>query len=369
MSRNILAFALVISFAVGPANGQDAKKPLKAVPDRVVEKAKGPGQPTVTLPRASAAKPKLRPSAPHEQRLMRKGYVPELSPSQRRHNSVPIYAPTAGPPKAKAIERKREVIRLSNSPAMDVANTINQLLMGERSAGTIPVGDVVIVPDAVKNCLMVSAAPQAIAEIVELVEELDAPPAMVTVRVLMAEIVSEGKSADDVILDDLSAFVEKRPDVGKKDSKPILLGSHEAALAMVKELAGQKSVEILARSQITALDNQSAYIQVGGRVPRATATRGDKPVGIEYENVGLILGVTPRINPDGTVTMDIDFEKSELEDADDGALSPSIDTIRVQTTVSVADGRTLVLGGIVAESGNEKRELLMVVTPHVIASE
>ena len=41
---------------------------------------------------------------------------------------------------------------------------------------------------------------------------IDAPPAMVAVRVLMAEIVSEGKSPDDVILDDLSAFVEDRPD-------------------------------------------------------------------------------------------------------------------------------------------------------------
>ena len=369
MSRNILAFALVISFAVGSANGQDAKKPVKAVRVQIVEKAKGPGQPTVTLPRASTAKPKLRPSAPHQQRLMEKGHVPGLSPSQRRQYSGPIYTPTAGPPKAKAIQRKREVIRLSNSPAVDVANTINEMLKGERAAGTIPVGDVVIVPDAVKNCLMISAAPQAIKEIVELVEELDAPPAMVTVRVLMAEIVSEGKSADDVILDDLSAFVENRSDGDKKGAKPILLGSHEAALAMVKKLAGQKAVKILARSQVTTLDNQSAYIQVGGREPRATSTRGDKPVGIEYENVGLILGVTPRITPDRTVTMEIDFEKSEIGDAADGALAPPVDMIRVQTTVSAADGRTLVLGGIVAESGNEKRELLMVVTPHVIASE
>jgi len=367
MLKRILAFALLISFSVCPANGQDAKKPAKASSGRVAgEKAKRPGQPKLVLPQASADKPKLRPSTPDERRMMEKGYAPGLRPSQRKAGLAPVYAATA-PQKAKGVQRKREVIRLANSPAGDVAQTINEMLRSERAAGPGSAGEVVIVPDAVSNCLVISAAPQAIKEIIELVEELDAPPPLVLIRVLMAEIVSEGESS--VLLDDLSAFVEDGPDAGEKGAKPILLGSHEAALAMVKELAGREDVEILARSQITALDNQSAYVQIGERVQVVATTRGDKSVGIEFQNVGLILGVTPRINPDRTVTMEIDFEKSGLGDAADGAPSPPVDTIRVQTTVSVADGRTLVLGGLVAESGNEKRELLMVVTPHVITRE
>ena len=359
MPRNILAFALVMSFSVGPANGQDAKKPVKTSPDRVAaDKAKNPGPPKLVLPQASAAKPKLRAATPDEKQMEKKGYVSPRSIS-----------PVVSKPRAKAVERKREVIRLANSPAGDVAQTINEMLRNERAAGPSPAGEVVIVPDVVSNSLVISASPQTVEEIVELVKELDAQPSMVVVRVLMAEIVSEGKSSDDVLLDDLSAFVEDRPDADKKGSKPILLGSHDAALAMVKKLAGQKGVEILARSQITALDNQSAYAQIGRRVPRASTARGDKPAGVEYENVGLILGVTPRINPDGMVTMEIDFEKSEIGDVADDGLAPPIETIRVQTTVSVPDGQTLILGGLVAESGNEKRELLMVVTPHIVAAE
>jgi type II secretory pathway component GspD/PulD (secretin) len=137
---------------------------------------------------------------------------------------------------------------------------------------------------------------------------------------------------------------------------------------MVEELAGQKGVEILVRSQITALDNQSAYIQIGRRVPFGGAAGGDKFGKIQFQDVGLTLGVTPRINPDGVVTMEIDFEKSDLKDAAGNESAPPIDTIQVQTTVSVADGRTLVLGGLVAEAGNDKRELLIVVTPHIVTA-
>jgi general secretion pathway protein D len=120
---------------------------------------------------------------------------------------------------------------------------------------------------------------------------------------------------------------------------------------------------------MTTLDNQSSYVQIGRRAPRVTSKRSDKSVNIAYENVGLIVGATPRIAPDGMVTMEIDFEKSDLGNAAEGQLAPPMEVIRVQTTVSVPDGQTLILGGLVAESGNKKHELLMVVTPRIITVE
>ena len=351
MSRIILAFALVTSLSVGLANGQDAKKPVKDAPARVAgDNAKSPDQPTLATPRASDAKNRLRPATLNEKRMI-----------QRRSG-----APGPVPPRVKAIERKREVIRLANSPAMDVAQAINETLRNERLVGPSSSGEVVIVPDAISNSLIISGAPQAIKEIVGMVKELDAETPMVAIRVLMAEIISEGKTS--VILDDLSAFVEKGSDARKKGTKPILLASHDAALAMVRELAGEEGVEILARVRVTTLDNQSAYIQIGSRVPVGPAGGRDKSGRIQSENVGLILGVTPRIDPEGAVSMEIDFEKSELGDAAGRESAPPIETIRVQTTVSVADGRTLVLGGLVAEAGDDKHELLVVVTPQIVTA-
>ncbi len=355
MSRNILAFALVMSFWVGAANGQDAKKPGEEPPAKQsAGKAESLRPPKPVIRRDPNVRPKLRPATPDEKRMLEKG---------RAGRAAVVVGPEL---RAKAIERTREIIRLANSPATDVAQTINEMLRSERATGPGSAYTVVIVPDAISNSLVISGTPQAIGEVVELVKELDADTPMVAIRVLMVEIVSEGKTA--ITLDDLSAFVEDGTDASKKGAKPILLASREAGLVMVKELAGKKGVEILARVQVTTLDNQSAYVQIGSRVPLGGAAGGSKTGKVQFENIGLILGVTPRIGPEGVVTMEVDFEKSELGNAAGGESVPPVETIRVQTTVSVADGRTLVLGGIVAEAGNEKRELLMVVTPQIVAA-
>jgi Flp pilus assembly secretin CpaC len=82
---------------------------------------------------------------------------------------------------------------------------------------------------------------------------------------------------------------------------------------------------------------------------------------VTLENIGLILAVTPRISPDGTVVMEIDAEKSNLGTEQDGIpvavstdgtiiRSPRIDTTTAQATVSAADGETIVLGGLITKN-------------------
>jgi len=120
------------------------------------------------------------------------------------------------------------------------------------------------------------------------------------------------------------------------------------------------------------------------------------------EPTGLIMGVTPRISPDGTVVMEIDAQKSELGPEAEGIpvsvvegtviRQPSINITLAQTTVSAASGETIVLGGLITKKnstvhrrvpfladipvlGNlfrydnesERRtELLIILTPYVI---
>jgi hypothetical protein len=154
------------------------------------------------------------------------------------------------------------------------------------------------------------------------------------------------------------------------------------------------------------LDNQPAFIQVGSRVPYVTSTT----VGTtgtsnsqSFQNVGILLGVTPRITPDGLVLMEIDAEKSELGPIDQGIpigfspsgtpiLSPQINTTTAQTTVSSRSGQTVILGGLITKTrsvherripflsdvpvlGNafrydswtdERHELLIIMTPYVV---
>ena len=188
----------------------------------------------------------------------------------------------------------------------------------------------------------------------------------------------------------------------------VLSASSEAVSILIRALQESKKMEILSRPQIMTLDNQPAYIQVGKRVPRISASRFSNSIStndIVLENIGLILGVTPRISPDGNVVMEIDAEKSEMGPEQEGVpvtvsgnqviRSPSFTVTRAQTTVSAQDGQTVVLGGLISKNettisrrvpgladipvlGNlfrydleisKRTELLIILTPHVITSQ
>ncbi len=188
----------------------------------------------------------------------------------------------------------------------------------------------------------------------------------------------------------------------------VLSASSRNVSVLLRALNESRQVRVLSRPQVRTLDNQPAYIQVGQRVPRiigSTVNQNGQSNSITLENVGLILGVTPRVSPDNTVVMEIDAERSKLGEEEDGVpvavaaegtviRSPAIDTITAQATVSAANGETIILGGLITENrkGIQRRvpviqnipilkhlfkfdsdewlraELLIILTPHVVRS-
>src|SRR5262249_28305285 len=172
-------------------------------------------------------------------------------------------------------------------------------------------------------------------------------------------------------------------------------------------LAGNHKIEVLERPQITTLDNQPANVQIGQSVPTISGVSNNALTGqantITFRNVGVILGVTPRISPDGLVVRQDGAEKSALEPESTGipscssptgqiTRSPIIDTTTAQSTVSAMDGQTIVLGGLISKNKNEshrsvpwlgdlplignlfrydstvceRTELMIIMTPHII---
>ena len=143
----------------------------------------------------------------------------------------------------------------------------------------------------------------------------------------------------------------------------VLSASSESVSVLIRALQECRRLDVLSRPQVMTLDNQPAFIQVGQRVPRiigTTINETGQVNNIQMENVGLILGVTPRISPDGMVVMEIDAEKSELGSQlegipvsiSDGQIikSPIVNVTTAQTTVSAASGETIVLGGLITKS-------------------
>ncbi|MEZ6131028.1 MAG: secretin N-terminal domain-containing protein [Planctomycetaceae bacterium] len=385
-------------------------------------------------------------------------------------------------------ERVNRVYRLKNSPANDVAQAVNDFLRSERIVTQAAPGrenpfaqieqEVVVVPEPVRNSLIISATPRYFEQIVKLVEDLDDQPPQVMIQVILAEIDLDNfhefgvelglqdsllfdrsllgdlltttvtsststpagvvtttqqqilgasntpgfdfnnnplgnsgstqslASAGNVAGQALSHFSLGRMNSDLEYGGLVLSASSENVSVLLRALDQSGSMEVLSRPQIMTLDNQQAFIQVGQRVPRivnSQLTQLGQINSLSLEDVGLLLGVTPRISPDGMVVMEIDAEKSDVGDERDGIpisvsndgtviRSPRVNVTTAQTTVSAASGQTIVIGGLITNSNkslsrkvpwlgdlpllgnlfrydgytNRRTELLIILTPQVI---
>ncbi len=281
-------------------------------------------------------------------------------------------------------ERKRTVWRLKHVPAHDVADTVRELIATELRAE-----QAVILADAVTNSVIICASPRIFDEIKEIVEELDRQPRTVILQLLIVEmtqntVIEKGLAADTdrssiLGLSDKSAFTADglRSELGlTADGRS---ASHKEVAARVSALEKRGRVRVISRPQITTLDNQPAFLQIGQREPvifGAQRSGSSRISQFRYENVGLKVAVTPRVNSDRLVTVEIDVEQSRVAAGDTAAVSasnegdvvhaPRVVTTALQTTVSVADGKAIVLGGVTTKSDSRQTELLIILTARIV---
>jgi len=143
----------------------------------------------------------------------------------------------------------------------------------------------------------------------------------------------------------------------------LILGRH-TLLAFVDALQSVNLSDVQAAPQVTVLDNRQARILVGERTPiRVIDAAGGQPgqVGgqfaqatVQIEETGIILEVTPHVTAGDLIWMDLRAERSGLEiaEADVGFI---FNTQLANTHVLVADGETVVIGGLTVTERTEVR--------------
>lgn len=216
-----------------------------------------------------------------------------------------------------------------------------------------------------------------------------------------------GAPASEIGLQSLSNFALGRGNPALGFGGLILQASSDNLSILLRALQQQQRLDVLSRPQIMTSDSRTAFIQIGQNVPivnGATVTQFGVVNQITRENVGIILQVTPRISPDGVVVMDVIPQVSALADTGvpigvdaSGATieAPVINITQAQTNVAAADGQTVVIGGLIVKQDTKddrkipflgdlplvgwgfryrqltssKRELLIILTPHIIYSE
>jgi type IV pilus assembly protein PilQ len=152
--------------------------------------------------------------------------------------------------------------------------------------------------------------------------------------------------------------------------------------------------EIISTPRVVTANQAEAFIQQGVEIPYQQASSSGA-TNVQYKEAVLELKVTPLITPDNRVQLDLAIKQDtvgEIFQGELGAEIPSIDTRELNTTVLVANGDTVVLGGIFQDekrsnedkvpwlgdipglgylfrtrsNATKKRELLIFVTPTIV---
>jgi general secretion pathway protein D len=126
--------------------------------------------------------------------------------------------------------------------------------------------------------------------------------------------------------------------------------------AVLQTFGNDNRAKILASPQVMVLDNEKAEIKVGDRISVQTQAQTGVSTGTgvlnsyQYLETGILLAVTPRINSGGLVTLEVNQEVSEVGQTPTGNPNPDIATRSAKTSVVVASGESITLGGLIRET-------------------
>ena len=256
-----------------------------------------------------------------------------------------------------------------------------------------------ILPDPRTNTLLVMATKEDMARIQQMVRSLDTSVAQVQIEVVIAEITlnNELDVGVDVFKRLVGGTVTGTGGNATDGNAPVQLptagnaasaiGSNAlptaAALAsgpggltyfttfqhlnldaVLHALASTSRSKVLSTPVILTMDNQEADITVGESVPvpqntvssivgsSGTLATGQLNASIDYKDVAIELKVTPRINPDGYVRMDIEQKVNDLGSPVNigGTVAPTILKREAKSSVAVQDRSTIMLGGLIKEN-------------------
>lgn len=348
------------------------------------------------------------------------------------------------------------VYSIANSNALHIANILRQIYggapisssvgdpsrvvvrgaapaaaQGTTATGTGLSGSVQIIPDEGTNSLVIKASPQDFLQIKRVIEKIDTIPRQVMIQVLVAEITLTDQLQYGVEwwLKNARVSFDGRPrsaqlglDTGlvaptgnpvtsvpaggaDKGGLNFLLFNGAGDIAgLFNLLATNTDVNILSAPHVLASDGKVAKIEVGSEVPvitqtvsaPLTTTTGGLSTSnsVQYRPTGILLEVKPSINASGLVTLSVTQEVSALgaNVVAGGTTYPSFTKRKVSTEVTLEEGRTLMIAGLIEDKGDrtsqglpglkdiplfgalfgsrsrktDKTELMMTITPYVV---
>ncbi|HWP46907.1 MAG TPA: type II secretion system secretin GspD [Candidatus Limnocylindrales bacterium] len=246
-------------------------------------------------------------------------------------------------------------------------------------------GEVLIVADELTNSLIIRTSPAQYQAIKELLDELDLRPPQVLIETLIVEVSLDKSTLFGIqgtllgqnqltIGGETNSFQSQSrtvfPDVTSSNTGfTYVLEAAGRLAAQLRTLATENRVKVLSNPHILVRNNEKATIQVGEEIPILSGVSTVPTTGaegtvtnqfinsVQYRDIGIILRVTPRINKEGAVVLDIEQEVSNVQSASFGdTRSPSFGKRNSSTSVVAQNGQTLIIGGLIRENRNRNEQ-------------
>ena len=343
--------------------------------------------------------------------------VGDLFSARRTTTSAPTLAPGARPTELRSTPFGGPQGQTTTTTVTPPASSSFQI-PGSSGGGS---GEVRVIADKDTNSLLILASPSDYDVVEGALRKLDVARRQVLVEVLLAEV-----TLSDDLQFGVDWFIRAKGNtiLGAQNTNGTLSGANNPITpptlvtnipiynglqlinlsgtevrAVLRALGQDGKSKIVAAPAIMVLDNEKAEIKVGSRISIQTASQSGVSTGTgvlnsyQYLETGVLLAVTPRINSGGMVTLEINQEVSAPGATPAGNPNPDVNTRNAKTSVQVASGEALVLGGLIQENnqrttsgipllskipilgaafGSQKltrtrTELVMMVTPKIVS--
>lgn len=312
-----------------------------------------------------------------------------FSGSDKILEHVAAWAKELDKPSEKGAGRNVFSYKVQHTDAEGLAKTMQQLLSGSAPLPAVAGGTAApaaqgaarpaqVVVDRGSNTLIFTGQSEDYGGIRNLLQTLDKPAKEALIEVTVAEVsltdnsqlgiewlakeagLSAGRSYTAGTLGGLS--------IGTSGFNFRLLDNVGDVRLVLNALASTNRATILSSPRVVARNGETATIQVGQEVPiiasqqvattgiaaTTTTTTTTVPQSIQYKNTGVILNVKPVIHSGDRVDLDVAQEVSAAQATTTGvSTSPTFSTRKVQTRLSLKNGTTVLLGGLMSSNKSE----------------
>ena len=293
------------------------------------------------------------------------------------------------------VELETKIIKIANSTSDDIAKTAKSLLT-ERGE---------VISDSRSNSIILREVPANMKKVISLIAELDKPARQIRISTQLLEVfttdlkelgISWNVAGTYTTPSGLSypqkgeVLTGRNTDVAGRYTVSALQKGWSVN-AIIEALVSSGKGRIIAHPEITTLENKTARIQVGQKIPIKQFDASGN-VDIKFEEIGTILEVTPHITAKNRILMHLKPERSTFQFDPNGII---INTSNAETNVIVDNGQTAVIAGLTTQdeiesevgipilkdipligvlfryrtTKTESRDLVIFVTPTIIEEE